>query len=128
VGAGYLGGIGLGVSYEMPENTVMADWSDGTVDNSIFESNSIGQSTQNYVEPLVERQFKFADVPRTDFLKIKSAFSEMGNGRPFWIDFTDKNHEYFIPGYMKLKNGIESPARESGVDAYSFGLTFQEAR
>jgi hypothetical protein len=123
--AGFIGGIGIGYCYEMPEP--FADWIDGLEDNSITEQSLTGQAMQDYVEPKILRPFNFHHVPHADFLAIKNAIAAAGKGRPLWVDFTEDNHALFLPGYMLLENGIESLEREEG-GKWSFSLTFKEAR
>lgn len=126
LGAGYLGGIGLGLCYTMPDP--QADWLDGKEDNSTAESSLTGQAMQDYVEPQTLRVFNFNAVPEATYQSIKDSIYAIGKGRPVWIDFTELDHTFFLPGYFTIENGIEGAKRVPGKKTWSFTLTFKEAR
>jgi hypothetical protein len=124
VGAGYLGGVGFGMDYTMPDP--IANWQDGALDNSIVGESLTGQVTQTRIEPLIDRTFNFAHVTREQYAAIKDYINAVGNGRPFWIDCFEGAQDLMIPMYARIMGGIQSPARED--KKYSFTLNFREAR
>lgn len=119
----YLGGVGFGLSYTMPDP--VANWASGVLDNSVVDSNLVGQYTQNYVEPQDTSAFNFFGVARETFDEIKANVKSVGVGRPVWVDFFEEGHAIMPPCYSVF-GGLESVSNSKMV--YAFQMKFTEAR
>lgn len=120
---GYLGGVGVGLSYDMPYFN--AEWSNGMLDNTVVNRSLVGQVLQNYIEPQDTKTFTWNGVLPDIFTEIKTLVKQTGTGRPIWVDFFEESHEIVAPIYATI-GGIEGAQKNKGT--YTFSMTFTEAR
>jgi hypothetical protein len=119
----YLGEIGLGLGYVMPNPVDSID--EGFEDNSSFDGSAYGQSLQTFIEPLREEYYNFAGIKRDIVKEIWAKYLSVGIGGKVWIDVTEKNHDFKAPMYCKITS---IPATTKDGVYYSFSMSFTEAR
>jgi hypothetical protein len=120
----YLGEIGLGLSYSMPNP--LANFGEGFEDNSIIASSQYGQVVQNYIDPLAVDSYNFVGVTRETLVDIKEKYKAVGVGGKVWVDLTSEKHEFKTPMYAVISAPFQSALMGNGK--YSFTLSFTEAR
>ena len=120
----YLGGLGIGVSYVMPDP--INDWSFGQVDNSIGTTTLDGQVLGQYIEPLKVHPFNFKTSSRATFFEVYGKIKTLGKYTPiFYAPF--ESAMATVPAmYAIIEGGFESPSKDDNI--FSFSLTFSEAR
>jgi hypothetical protein len=119
----YLGGLGIGLSYVMPDP--VNDWQHGLVDNSFGVQTLDGQVLGQYIEPLRSHVYNFMTNSFAIFNEVKAIVKAAGKYTPLWIAPFENSFATVKPLYATI-NGMESIAKNDNV--YSFSLTFQEAR
>lgn len=119
----YLGGIGLGVAYVMPDPEAV--WNENDIDNSIISESPYGQTNQDYVEPLRSYSFRFPNIPREDMNELQELIRSVGRGKPLWIDAFDLNHSFMEPLYGKIVNSLSV---QRNPRTYYFMIELKEAR
>jgi len=119
----YLGGIGVGQAYVMPDPE--AAWAETDEDNSIVSESPYGQTNQDYVRPLRSYPFRFPDLSRNEMNEMQELIRRVGRGRPLWIDPFDLNHDFMKPLYGKITNALKA---DKNGRTYYFTLEIKEAR
>jgi len=119
----YLGGIGIGNCYTMPD--IKSPWDELFEDNSIVSNSIDGQVLQNYFEPLKEFKFNIPNNLKETKDEIKEYFVTAGRGGKIWIDLFEDNHDFFMPMYAIILNSFNP--KKNGI-RYSFDLQIREAR
>jgi hypothetical protein len=127
-GAAYLGGIGFGQAYTMPETNLLADWGDAVEDNSTVDTTEAGAVIRDYAEPLTLRPVNFAYVERDDYLVIKNYLATTGKGKPLWVDPFDEDHTFMLPLYAQIVDGMQNATKDPERQYWSFSLVLKEAR
>jgi hypothetical protein len=116
----YLGGIGIGQSYTMPDP--LNDWVDTFVDNSTSSSSSYGQVLTNKIDPLRQAVLNF-DVSGYDAYSALST-RVAALSRPTFVDLFEKAHDRYLPLYCTI-----TPSNQAKTDdRFTFTLTLLEAR
>lgn len=119
----YLGGVGGGACYSMPDP--LAAYSPGDNDNSDFVETPDGQTLQNYITPLLEYEFGFRDQTGDIYKEVKERYRSVGVGKPLFIDLYEDNRAKDTPLYGKL---MAAPGFAYQPRRYSFTLKMREAR
>jgi hypothetical protein len=119
----YLGEIGLGLSYAMPNP--LANLGEGFEDNSSSSGSVYGQSLQTFIEPLREESYNFTGIKRDIVKEIWTRYLSIGLGGKVWLDVTEKNHDFKAPMYCQI---TAVPATSKDGVYYSFEMSFTEAR
>jgi len=118
----YLGGLGIGLSYQMPDPD--AEWDPGMVDNSFGEVTIDGQVSAQYIEPLRTLKYAFEVYEKEDFDEIYSLVAGAGRLTPVWVAPFENALTFEKPIYATcdFEPGQRKPR------SYPFTLTLQEAR
>jgi hypothetical protein len=119
----YLGGIGIGIAYVMPDP--LSEWDETPIDNSDWSRSPAGQTLQNYTRPLRREPRKFADVSHAIKEEIMALYYEVGTGAALWFDFTELDHDYKKPLYGIIAN-IINPQKNGRM--WEFDIVAEEAR
>lgn len=119
----YLGGLGLGVYYQMPDP--LATWKLGSTDNSATSGTAFGQVTQNYAKPLRSFELSFSGVSYDQASEIQDKCEVVGKGGKLWVDITESDHSFLSPLYSALADVVE-PAKDG--QTMTFAFKFAEAR
>jgi len=119
----YLGGVGGGACYSMPDP--LAPYSPGDADNSDFVETPDGQTLQNFVTPLLEYEFGFRDQSGAVYKEIKTNYRSVGGGKPLFIDLYEENRDKEPPIYGKI---TAVPGFTYQPRRYNFTLKIREAR
>jgi hypothetical protein len=119
----YLGGIGSGACYQMPDP--LANYDPGFTDNSNFVESPDGQTLQTYIEPLDDFNFGFRDETLTIRSEVMAKYKAVGKGKPIYFNFYEDNREKEPPLYGKIINPLRSPYSPR---RYNFTLEIREAR
>ena len=93
----YLGGLGAGEYYQMPDPEEA--FSLPLRDNSHYEQSPSGQVLSNYEEPLEAPEFTFKGVSNDVANEIRSEYTTIGKGTPFYADFFENNRDFYSPLY-----------------------------
>lgn len=125
VGGAYLGGVGFGLSTELPDP--LADWLDLDIDETEVMRTKAAFVSQEYAEPYKERTYNFTNVSQEDYQDIKTKISAIGRGRPVWVDCFEDNHTFQLPFYATIDGGIQNVEREEG-GTWKFTIVLKEAR
>ncbi len=120
----YLGGVGIGLSYSMPDP--LADWAPLDMDNSFGSESMDGQVLGQYVEPLRKLPCNFFAEDFETYDEIRALVKAAGKYTPLWIALFEGDLPTFLPMYCTIKDGIESPRKDGRL--FYFSLTLQEAR
>jgi len=120
---GYLGGVGLGLTSELPRP--IADFKEELVDNSIVSMSPEGQTQQIYVEPLGSDIYTIRDVTRDERAAIIALFLAVGIGAPLWIDAFYGNHSYKAPYYGHF---VQTLNTKKNGRRFDFGIELRESR
>ncbi len=120
----YLGGLGIGQSYIMPDP--LNDWTLEQIDNSIGDTTLDGQVLGQYIEPLRSYSFNFKIGLRSIYSAVYNKVKALGRYTPvFCAPFEDAMDE--VPAmYVVLDGGFKSPSKDDNV--FGFALTLLEAR
>jgi hypothetical protein len=119
----YLGGIGVGLGYKMPDPVGVI--SEGFEDNSQSDGSVYGQRLQSFIEPLRDESYNFYGVKRDIVKEIWEQYLSVGIGGKVWFDVTEKNHSFKLPMYCEIR---AVPATSKDGTLYSFNMNFREAR
>lgn len=119
----YLGEIGIGLSYAMPDPLAALD--ESFEDNSVFEGSVYGQSLQTYIEPLRSESYNFSGIKRDIVKEIWERYLSVGLGGKVWLDVTEKNHDFKAPMYCRI---TAVPGTSKDGVYYNFEMSFTEAR
>jgi len=119
----YLGGIGLGLSYKMPDPAGAIP--ESFEDNSPSSGSVYGQSLQTLIDPLRTESYSFSGIKRDVVKEIWSQYLTVGLGGKVWLDVTEKNHDFKSPMYCKIE---AVPATTKDGKYYNFSMSFTEAR
>ena len=116
----YIGAIGIGVAYEMPNP--IHDWVPDFEDNSNESISADGQYLKNYVPPLAKYEMNFVVKGISEFIEIRALILSIE--RPIFIDLFEKMREIINPiyGVMSMKPQSKS------YNTFRFSLTITEAR
>ena len=117
----YLGGIGSGLCYCMPDPLAVYDA--GNQDNSDFIESPHGQTLQTYIEPLRSLGFGFRELIIKK--EIDDKYKSVGVGKPLFFDLFEEDRTKEAPIYGKITKSFAfkySPRR------YNFALEIREAR
>jgi hypothetical protein len=121
-GAVYLGGIGIGEEYTMPDPR--NDWTDGHLDNSNVEISADGQVFANRIEPLRSLPLNFFTIGFEAFREIRDLIVPISRAVPVWLDVFETWHAEALPLYGTVELS-KSTKRDHVID---FSLNIQEAR
>jgi hypothetical protein len=120
---GFLGGIGAGCCYEMPN--FLSVYTKGNIDNSIDSESAGGQSSQNYIKPLRRYEFSFAGLSDTLIDEIDDNYTSVGKGKPLYVDIFEGAKIKAPPIYCKITTALDYTI---GRISNSFQLIIKEAR
>jgi hypothetical protein len=124
VGSGvvYLGTIGIGAGYTMPDP--IADWKDASLDNSARIRSPDGQSMMNKIPPLRLFASNFKVREYETYLAIKDLVDAVSH--PVFADPFELAHDKYLPLYCDIDGGFGNPMK--GDRQFTFSLNFLEAR
>lgn len=117
----YLGGIGAGLCYCMPNP--LAAYAADNGDNSDFTESPDGQTLQTYIKPLRELDYNFREIETKK--TIDDNYKLVGVGKPLYIDIYEDNRDKEDPIYGKIMRSLSfryQPRR------YSTSIKIREAR
>lgn len=118
----YLGGLGIGLSYAMPDP--LADWEPGFEDNSFGATTIDGQVLGQYVEPLRTYTYNFFVETLADYDEIVALIKAAGKYTPLFIAPTEGDMAQVLPIYATIQ--FSAPKKDGRL--FTFSLTFKEAR
>jgi hypothetical protein len=121
-GAVYVGGIGIGEEYSMPDPR--NDWTDIPLDSSTVETSRDGQVFSNRIASLRSLPLSFYTIGFEDFREIRDLLSAVNRAVPVWADAFEAYHAEVMPIYGTLELGKTSK-NDRKID---FMLTVTEAR
>lgn len=116
----YLGGIGVGLAYEM--NPPTSFWDEGYTDRSIVSESQSGQVLQEYVEPLKEYAFTWELLQRAKAREFLDKYRAIGVGHTFWIAPDTDDLDWL---YTRFSDAIGASKNKR---QYTVSATFREAR
>jgi hypothetical protein len=119
----YLGGIGIGPSYKMPNPVGVI--TEGFLDQSPAAGSVFGQSLQTRIQALREESYNFTGIKRPVVKEIWAGYLSVGVGGKVWLDVTENNHNFKEPMYCQI---TAVPATSKDGVYYSFSMSFLEAR
>lgn len=119
----YLGGIGLGVYYDVGRPN--ADFEEGSIDNSVKVSSPAGQLQQLRVEPIGSNNYQVSGMLRETRNALVAQIDAVGEGAPLWIDAFYGDHSYAAPFYGTIYN--RTPTRKAGK-YFSMSFELREMR
>jgi hypothetical protein len=118
----YLGSIGIGLAYTMPDP--LANWKDGSLDNSTKTRSPDGQVLMNKVPPLRRFAANFKVTDYETYLAIKALVDAVS--RPVFADVFELAHSKYLPLYCDIDGGFGNP--DKGDREFTFSLNLLEAR
>jgi hypothetical protein len=118
----YLGSIGIGLAYTMPDP--LADWTPGGLDNSTKIRSSDGQVLINKVPPLRALDLNFQVSTYEEYAAIKVLVE--ATSRPVFVDPFELAHTKYLPMYADLDGGFANPGKNDR--RFNFSLNLVEAR
>ena len=121
-GVVFLGTIGIGLSYSMPDP--LADWVDSLLDNSAKTRSKDGQVLLNKIPPLRKLLCNFQVDDYGVYAEIKNLVA--GVSAPIFCDPFELAHAKYSPFYADLDGSFQNPAK--GDHIFTFSLSFVEAR
>jgi len=119
----YIGGIGTGVYYQMPDP--LADFSRDLQDNSFVIQSPSGQVLSNYEKPLKVPQWSFRDLKTSIANDIRNSYIEIGRGTPFYADFFENNRDFYNPLYCFF---TVEPGDQKNGRRIDYNIELMEAR
>ncbi|MDD5303031.1 MAG: hypothetical protein PHS14_07960 [Elusimicrobia bacterium] len=122
VGSVYVGGIGIGKEYTMPDPR--NDWTDALLDNSTVETSLDGQVFANRIEPLRQIPLNFFAIGFEAYRALRDLISPVSRSVPVWLDAFENWHEEVMPLYGVMELG--KVAKNDHV--LDFTLNVTEAR
>ena len=122
IGAIYLGGVGIGNAYTMPDP--LADWKDGTLDSSTKTRSPSGQVLINKVQAMRQMDLNFNVADYAEFSEIKALVDAID--RPVYADVFESAHSKYLALYCDVDGGFGSPGKSD--NEFTFSLSLVEAR
>lgn len=119
----YLGGVGAGVCYDMPDP--VAVYEPGNADNSDYIESPQGQTLQTYIAPLRELSFGFREVAPSVRSEIETLYRSVGVGKPLFMDLYPGDRDKEPPIYAKITGAMSFPYSPR---RHNFTLKIREAR
>ena len=119
----YIGGLATGPYYQMPDPEEAFPLP--LQDNSYFEQSPSGQVLSNYEKPLEAPEFTFKGVSNDVANEIRSKYTTIGKGTPFYADFFENNRDFYSPLYCFF---TEEPGDNKNSRKRDYSVKLLEAR
>lgn len=116
----YLGGVGVGVAYELPPPSSF--WTESYQDRSLVSESQSGQVLQEYVEPLIGFDFAWNMLSRDQARGLLAQYKAVGVGRPLWIA---PETDDIDPLYARITDAMGASKDKR---RYSVRMNIREAR
>jgi hypothetical protein len=119
----YIGKVGTGCCYEMPEP--LANYDSDMTDNTVSAASPYGQILSNHIEPLEDLVYNFRELELETKNEIKSLYKGVGKNNPVFMDLYEdaRDKEPPIYGYFTQPFKFKYVPRR-----YSFQIKIREAR
>lgn len=119
----FLGGVGAGLCYAMPNP--LASYDPGSTDNSSSIESPYGQTLQSYIKPLRELEYGFRDQTLEIRKEVESLYRSVGIGKPIYFDLYEEDREKEPQIYGKIVNALRFPYSPR---RHNFTIKIREAR
>lgn len=117
----YLGGVGFGQYYQMPD--FMSLYPIEVINNAVFSKSNDGQSSQNYIKPLRGYEFDYREMTREKTIEIIDNYNLVGR-KALFVDIFEGAGSNIKPIYCNINtNGLQKDFRR-----YRQTLSLEEAR